>query len=209
MDEKLVILLLPVFCVTLALFSAVFVNIKQKDAWETIKGSVVCRLQLCPMLQCLGFVAYFLNFILLQQAQSDVSHSTMPNSILTGPRLQQTLHHPELKSLLHASLGTCVAPPKHILHGQLSTQLNAIREAIPHSKPFPFVHFASAVHNVVNTCLHPQNVLLLPHKLVQKIFTLAPDSIPIRVDKYPLLFVVATTVTFLRIFILAFKGAIS
>ena len=145
--------------------------------------------------------------ISLQQAESDVSTSTMPNSILTGPQLYQTTHHPELKSLLHASLGTCVAPPKHLLHRQLSTQLNAIRQAIPHIKPFPFKHFASAVHTVVNICLHPKNVLLLPHKLVQKFFTLVPDSVPIRVDKYPLLFVVATTVTFLRIFIHAFKGA--
>ena len=143
----------------------------------------------------------------LHEAQQKISQSTAPNSILTGPQLCKQFHCPVPKPLLHASLGTCVAPRSDRAHRNLSVQLQQLRDAIPKCKPFPFATFASTVHHVLRSCLRPSRATLIPQNKITQFFALSPDSIPIRVDKYPLLFVVASVVTFPKLFVHVFQHA--
>ena len=143
----------------------------------------------------------------LHEAQQKVHHSTAPNSVLTGPQICKHLNCPTLKPLLHASLGTCVAPRSDRAHRNLSVQLQQLRDAIPKCRPFPFAAFASNVHQVLRSCLRPSKATLIPQHKISQFTTLSPDSIPIRVDKYPLLFVVASVITFFRLFVHVFQNA--
>ena len=145
--------------------------------------------------------------ISLLEAQSLVHRSKEPNSVLTSPQIYHQLKCPTLKPLQQASLGTFTAPHSDIPHRDMAVQLQDLRHAIPKCAPFRFANFAHTVHQVMNQCLRPPHVVLIPGQEVNTFFCLSQDSVPIRVDKYPLLFDVSTVITFMCLFIHVFNNA--
>ena len=127
-------------------------------------------------------------------------HADQDNCILTGPHPASSA--PEsLNALLHAPLNKTVTPTPFSAHYTIAEQLQRICDQLPKAAPFPFKDFAAHVHNVFNTHLSSHRVrqaCVSAHHM--RLFTESyPGCIPVRVDKYPLLFVVATVVTFSRL----------
>ena len=127
-------------------------------------------------------------------------HVDHEDCILNGPKLAQSVPN-SFSSLLHAPLNKTVTPAPFSADYTIAEQLQKKRDQIPKAAPFPFKEFAAAVHNILNTHLHSQRVkdACIPANTLQRFKDSYPDHLPVRVDKYPLLFVVATMVTFSRL----------
>ena len=128
------------------------------------------------------------------------AHADQDNCILTGPQLASSAPD-SLTTLLRAPLNKTVTPTPFSAHYTIAEQLQRIRDQLPKAAPFPFKDFAAHVHNVFNTHLRSHRVkqaCISANHL--RLFTESYlDCLPVRVDKYPLLFVVATVVTFSRL----------
>ena len=139
------------------------------------------------------------------------AHSHEDNFIATGPEIVTPQHPTPLTQLLHAPLNHTIIPASVTAHRRLAEHLESLKSQLPKAAPFPFTQFAAKVHTLLTSTLQSSSVAqscirTATLKSFQHTF---PELLPVRVDKYPLLYAVATIVTFYRLILYVFTQAVN
>ena len=108
-------------------------------------------------------------------------------------------------------LNHTIIPASVTAHRRLAEHLESLKSQLPKAAPFPFTQFAAKVHTLLTSTLLSSSVAqscirTATLKSFQHTF---PELLPVRVDKYPLLYAVATIVTFYRLILYVFTQAVN
>ena len=136
------------------------------------------------------------------------AHEDEPNFIAVGPDIANPKHPASINRLLHKPLNHSIVPAPAAAHRRLTEHLQHLKSQLPKS---PFASFAAKIHNLLTSTLQSPSVAqsCIRVATLQSFTHAFPQFLPIRVDKYPLLYVVATVVTFYRLILHVFQQAVN
>ena len=139
------------------------------------------------------------------------AHSHEDNFIATRPEIATPQHPAPLAQLLHAPLNHTIIPASMAAPRRLAEHLESLKSQLPKAAPFPFAEFAAKVHTLLTSTFQPSPfaqscIRTATLKSFQHTF---PQLLPVRVDKHPLLYAVATIVTFYRLILYVFTQAVN